>query len=60
MFHSLRTRISRITRELALFAIASFAVGMAGSLVESTLNNFLNDSFTLTPFQRSFLELPRE
>ena len=60
MLQSLRTRISNISRELALFAIASFAVGMAGSLVDSTLNNFLNDSFTLSPFQRSFLEFPRE
>lgn len=57
---SLRTRISNISRELALFITASFAVGMAGSLVESTLNNFLNDTFTLNGFQRSFLEFPRE
>lgn len=60
MPQSIKSRISHISRELALFAIASFAVGMATSLVDSTLNNFLNDSFTLTPFQRSFLELPRE
>jgi predicted MFS family arabinose efflux permease len=60
MFQTLRIRITNLSRELALFAIASFAVGMAGSLVDSTLNNFLNDSFRLTPFQRSFLELPRE
>ena len=60
MLQSLRTRIANVSRELALFAIASFAVGMAGSLVDSTLNNFLNDSFTLSPFQRSFLEFPRE
>jgi predicted MFS family arabinose efflux permease len=33
---------------------------MAGSLVDSTFNNFLNDSFTLTGFQRSLLEFPRE
>ncbi len=60
MTTSLRSRISNISRELILFSIASFAVGMAGSLVDSTLNNFLNDSFSLTPFQRSFLEMPRE
>ena len=60
MILRLRTRITHLSRELALFSIASFAVGMAGSLVDSTLNNFLNDSFSLTPFQRSFLEMPRE
>ena len=30
------------------------------SLVDSTLNNFLNDTFALDGFQRSFLEFPRE
>ncbi len=60
MLPSLQTRISNISRELALFITASFAVGMAGSLVDSTLNNFLNDTFTLNGFQRSFLEFPRE
>jgi MFS family permease len=57
---SLQIRISNISRELALFITASFAVGMAGSLVDSTLNNFLNDTFALNGFQRSFLEFPRE
>lgn len=33
---------------------------MAASLVDSSLNNFLNDTFHLTGFQRSFLEFPRE
>lgn len=60
MTNTLRSRITSTSRELVLFAIATFAVGMATSLVDSTLNNFLNDTFALTPFQRSFLELPRE
>jgi predicted MFS family arabinose efflux permease len=57
---NINSRLKNISRELILFIIISFAVGMAGSLVESTLNNFLNDSFSLTGFQRSFLEFPRE
>ncbi|MBP9041269.1 MAG: hypothetical protein KBF64_05780, partial [Anaerolineaceae bacterium] len=57
---SLKSRLSNISRELLLFILASFAVGMAGSLVDSTLNNFLNDTFSLNGFQRSFLEFPRE
>ena len=56
----LPARIKNISRELALFLIASFAVGMAASLVDSSLNNFLNDTFSLSGFQRSFLEFPRE
>lgn len=54
------TRMIRAPRELVLFAIATFAAGMAASLVDSTFNNFLNANFSLTGFQRSFLEIPRE
>ena len=53
-------RIKGMPRELALFFAISFAVGLAGNLVDSTLNNFLNDTYILTGFQRSFLEIPRE
>jgi MFS family permease len=49
-----------MSRDLMLFFIVSFAVGLAGNLIDSTLNNFLNETYTLTGFQRSFLELPRE
>jgi predicted MFS family arabinose efflux permease len=54
------TRIRRISRELALFAIATFSMGIAYSLFDSVFNNFLNENFTLSGFTRSFLELPRE
>lgn len=56
----LRARIQAVSRELKLFAVASFIVGMAYSIVDTVINNFLNDRFALTGFQRSFLELPRE
>jgi predicted MFS family arabinose efflux permease len=51
---------SHVSRELRLFAAASLVMGMAYSMIDSTLNNFLNSRFSLTGFQRSFLELPRE
>jgi predicted MFS family arabinose efflux permease len=63
---TLITRISHrwntlhISRDLALFAVATFVIGMAYSLYDSVFNNFLNEQFTLTGFQRSFLEFPRE
>ncbi len=57
---TLRTRIAGISRELKLFLAASFVMGMAYSVVDATLNNFLNDRFTLSGFERSFLEFPRE
>ena len=57
---SLSGRLGRASRELKLFATASLVMGMAYSLIDSTLNNFLNDRFALSGFERSFLEIPRE
>ncbi len=57
---TLADRIDRIPRELKLFAVASLAMGMAYSVMDSTFNNFLNDKFALTGFERSFIEFPRE
>jgi predicted MFS family arabinose efflux permease len=60
MINSLTTRFSNMSRELKLFALASFSMGMAYSLFDAIFNNFLNTNFSLTGFQRSFLEFPRE
>ena len=57
---TLAARIDRIPRELKLFAVASLTMGMAYSVMDSTFNNFLNDNFALTGFERSFIEFPRE
>jgi MFS family permease len=57
---TLRARLGGMSRELKLFALASFVMGMAYSMIDVTLNNFLNERFALNGFQRSFLELPRE
>jgi predicted MFS family arabinose efflux permease len=54
------TRLKQASRQLALFATASLAMGMAYSIFDATFNNFLNENFSLTGFQRSFLEFPRE
>ena len=54
------SRLKRSSRELILFATAALALGMAFSMFDATFNNFLNDKFALTGFQRSFLEFPRE
>jgi predicted MFS family arabinose efflux permease len=53
-------RVNRIPRELKLFAGASLALGVAYSMFDSVFNNFLDQRFAITPFQRSFLEFPRE
>jgi len=57
---SLRSRIINMAHELKLFAAASMVMGIAYSLIDSTLNNYLNERFTLSGFERSFLEFPRE
>lgn len=57
---TLTNRIARISRELKLFIVASFVMGIALSLYDSVFNNYLNARFTLSGFQRSFLEFPRE
>jgi predicted MFS family arabinose efflux permease len=53
-------RLGYAPRELKLFAFASLAMGIAYSIFDSTFNNFLNERYALTAFQRSFLEFPRE
>ncbi len=53
-------RIMRMPRELKLFAAASMMMGIAYSIFDSTFNNFINERFPLTGFQRSLLEFPRE
>jgi predicted MFS family arabinose efflux permease len=57
---NLRSQLNRISGQLALFAVATFSLGIAYSLYDSVFNNFLNERFSLSGFQRSFLELPRE
>lgn len=57
---NLPLRMSRIPRELSLFALASLAMGIGYSIFDSTFNNYLNFRFSLSGFERSFLELPRE
>ncbi len=57
---SILTRIKQSSRELILFAVAAMMLGVAFSIMDSTFNNFLNDKFSLSGFQRSFLEFPRE
>ena len=52
--------IRRIPRELFIFGLATFVLGIGTNLFDSTFNNFLDDRFAITPFQRSFLEFPRE
>lgn len=57
---SLLLHLKKIPVELRIFIIATLFLGMAYSIYDSTFNNFINSRFTITGFQRSFLEIPRE
>jgi len=49
-----------LPRDLQLFLAAMFIFGFSQSIVDATFNNFLNETFSISDFQRGFLELPRE
>jgi predicted MFS family arabinose efflux permease len=57
---TLTARVASASRELKLFIVASFVLGIAYSMVDAVMNNFLNARFALDGLQRSFLEFPRE
>jgi predicted MFS family arabinose efflux permease len=54
------SRVGGLPRELRLFIAASFVMGIGYSMVDSVFNNFINERFALSGFDRSFLEFPRE
>jgi predicted MFS family arabinose efflux permease len=49
-----------LPRDLQLFLAATFIFGFSQSIVDSTFNNFLNETFFINNLQRGLLELPRE
>jgi len=53
-------RIRALPRDMTLFLWASILSGFAGNLFDSVFNNYLSDSYKLSNFSRTFLELPRE
>ncbi|MBA4421183.1 MAG: MFS transporter [Anaerolinea sp.] len=57
---SLLLHFRKLPRELKLFIFASILIGLAFNIYDSTFNNFLNSKFSISGFQRSFLEVPRE
>jgi predicted MFS family arabinose efflux permease len=53
-------RLKGMPRELKLFFAASLVMGLAYSVMDSTFNNFLSQTFNPNGLDRSFLEFPRE
>ena len=56
----IKRRLSKHSGQFALFFAAVAVAGFSQSVVDSTLNNFLAESFSISEFQRGFMELPRE
>ena len=57
---SWRIRLKNAHRNLLLFAAGVALMGFAGSMFDTTFNNFLSDTFNITAEARGFLEFPRE
>ncbi|MCL1865265.1 MAG: MFS transporter [Spirochaetes bacterium] len=47
-------------RDYARFLAAVFLFGFGTAIINSVLNNFLNETFAMSDFARGFLEFPRE
>lgn len=60
MIRRFHARVKNTSREFRLFLSAVLLGAFGGSLVDAVFNNFLNDTFSLNGFQRTFIELPRE
>lgn len=57
---SLRERVRNAHPNLLYFVGGMALMGVAGSMFETTFNNFLSDKFALGADARGFLEFPRE
>jgi predicted MFS family arabinose efflux permease len=55
-----KNKLIELPRDFQLFIAATFISGFAQSIVGSTFNNFLNETFLINNFQRGILEVPRE
>ena len=57
---SWRIRVRNAHRNLLLFAAGAALMGFAGTMFDTTFNNFLSDTFNLSAEARGNLEFPRE
>jgi predicted MFS family arabinose efflux permease len=55
-----KNKFLNLPRDFRLFLAATFVFGFSQSIVDSTFNNFLNETFLINNLQRGLLELPRE
>jgi predicted MFS family arabinose efflux permease len=53
-------RLQGLPRDFLIFVVAATLYAFSQSAVNSVFNNFLNDTYSISDFQRGLLELPRE
>jgi predicted MFS family arabinose efflux permease len=56
----IKNKFLNLPRDFRLFIAATFIFGFSQSIVDSTFNNFLNETFIINNLQRGLLEFPRE
>ncbi|HCE42422.1 MAG TPA: MFS transporter [Lentisphaeria bacterium] len=59
-YHSITKRISNVHRDIWLFLVAVGIIGFSGQMIDSTFNNFLNETYRIGVLERGVLEFPRE
>ncbi|MBN2544652.1 MAG: MFS transporter [Spirochaetes bacterium] len=60
LLNSLYRKVQSLSKDFVLFLFAISFFGFSQGLMDSTFNNYLNETFRISSFQRGFLELPRE
>ncbi|MFA5646178.1 MAG: MFS transporter [Candidatus Ratteibacteria bacterium] len=60
MVRKIVMRVNRLSPDIKLYGIALCFMGFASAIVDAVLNNYLNETFAITSFQRAILEFPRE
>ena len=60
MILKIKQHFRHFERDMLFFISGLAMIGFAESMVSAVFNNFLNETFSLNSFQRTFLELPRE
>lgn len=60
MLMKIGNKIRNMPLELKLFFATLFLFGIGASMVDAVFNNFLNERFMLSGFQRAIIEFPRE
>ena len=60
MYKRFSAKIRSLPPDMKYFIAAVAMFGLGGSMLDSVFNNFLNETFAISTFQRTFLEVPRE